>query len=82
MRPSTVIRRTTTHRAIVNHDPFARQSLVRYTYPSHKACDNCGQSPRTHGIFRYAMSPDDSSREYDISGAFCSIGCMRQYHNG
>lgn len=78
--------------AHISRDPFARQTLMRETVRCgldtfHNAtCQNCGSTsdtPRANyrRLFRYIISPD-AGRDNPIKGLFCSIECMRPYHNG
>lgn len=75
----------------INRNPFARESLHREihliynaTHQS-KSCDWCGtQGKQVKGglytrLFKYSLVPDAGRINY-ITGSFCSVGCMRDYH--
>jgi hypothetical protein len=72
---------------LVNRDPFARQELHRHQTPvntSGVTCEWCGNVKRTragkHYLYRYEVQTD-GGRKLDISGLFCSVGCMRSYYS-
>ncbi len=71
----------------ISRDPFARTELHRKTirppmnygyYGIRQTCDWCGQSRKDGTLFAYTVE-SDGGRKSDISGQFCSIGCMRSY---
>lgn len=62
----------------ISRDPFARESLHRETIKTASDCSWCGQQAK----FRYYTEPDAIYvRKNYLRGEFCSIGCMRAYHN-
>ena len=74
--------------AYISRDPFARSEIHRRPYQFlssylagvRRSCDWCGQLNRRGGLYVYSVE-SDSGRKSDIRGAFCSIGCMRSYHD-
>lgn len=71
----------------ISHDGFARQSIMRETVRTAEGCASCGMRRQNkkgrslYRLFRYCVQPDDSGRTNPIQGLFCSIGCMRTYHD-
>jgi hypothetical protein len=68
----------------VSRDPFARQTVYRRRVYATKGCLWCGQSHKTPSQMRsynfaYHVESDGGAKR-DIAGEFCSIGCMRSYH--
>ena len=63
----------------IYHDGFARYSILRQTIKKdyRTLCLFCGKDAK----FKYYIQNDDSTRLNSISGKFCSISCMRAYHN-
>ena len=63
---------------LVNRDPFARIELHRRTKPrdERRPCGWCGRE----GRFVYYVETD-GGRKADITGEFCSKGCMEAYHS-
>jgi hypothetical protein len=59
-------------------DPFARQDVRKSS--EHGKCSFCGNSNRYGKVWKYRVEPD-AGRTYEISGHFCSIGCVNAYHN-
>lgn len=66
------------NRIQTGRDPFARQDIRKTSTPG--KCLWCGQSNRYGKVWIYRVDPD-GNRPYDISGKFCSIGCLNAYHN-
>ena len=65
----------------VRHDAFGRYCLMREHAPDEK-CNWCGGERAHGGCFRYGRESDDSTCGVSWQNeAFCSIGCMRTYHN-
>jgi hypothetical protein len=61
-------------------DIYARVELHRRRGTSFKTnCDECGQQ-RPHGLYQYFYEHDGGRRDV-LTGVFCSVGCMRNYHN-
>lgn len=62
----------------INHDPYARQSLMRTKCSQFQSCTWCGSRAR----WKYGIQSDDSLRGYiDWSkGQYCSIGCYRAWN--
>ena len=69
--------------AYISRDPFAREELHRKTVnPGNNTCDWCGNLNRHDKLFQYYVEPDRINyQKNDIDGLFCSIGCMRSYHD-
>ena len=75
----------------IYHSAFARYTLSRETVRilawNHAAtCRNCGGVSHDHNgkprLFKYSREDDSygSSIHY-VPGEFCSVSCMRQYHD-
>lgn len=65
----------------ISRDSFARTELVRVTLGGCiTGCDWCGTLPPSRNLYEYATQSDGGRRE-PISGRFCSVGCMRAYHD-
>lgn len=75
---------------MISRDPFARESIYRtcnYIYNgTHQkiTCDFCGcEGKRVKGnytrLFVYSVVPDTGRVNY-IKGNFCSVQCMKGYH--
>lgn len=77
----------------LSRDPFARESLHarRVTAPSGDmghmdrlyCCDYCGTTKRTKRGRPYAYRftvESDAGRTSEIPGTFCSVSCMRTFH--
>ena len=76
---------------LISRDPFAREELHRETIRM-AGCAQCGNSRELRNggpralitgrkfLYRYFVESDSGRRAY-ISGAFCSIGCMRAYRS-
>jgi hypothetical protein len=62
-------------------DPFARNDLVhREVAARQDGCDWCGQLNRRGRLFEYGNWWDGWRIDW-FRGTFCSVGCMRSYHN-
>ena len=77
----------------IAYDPVERRSLMRLTIHSKDAIGHgiqncwCGETNGFSGLFLYAFQylrsldarpgAPDPSKLYQISGVFCSVGCMR-----
>lgn len=71
--------------AMINRDPFARESTHRERVYGKTGCTECGCTKRTPRgrayLFRYFVERDGIlSRKNYINGYFCSIDCMRAYN--
>lgn len=69
----------------ISHDGFAREYILREILHTHNLCRNscdwCGEYKKGR-LFVYYVEPEGlQSRPNRIKGMFCSIGCMRSYHN-
>jgi len=72
---------------VVSRDPFARTELVRRTvllptrgsHPHGRTCAWCGGTSARRRLFCYEVW-HDGGRTDAIPGYFCSVGCMRSYH--
>lgn len=70
--------------SLVSRDPFAREEIHRTGIrpTGDESCRFCGvsvwQTPRKR-LWRYWIETDGGTK-HEISGQFCSIGCMRSYH--
>jgi hypothetical protein len=64
----------------INRDPFSRSDLVREAIPMIERfpCSWCGFRPAR---FRYGWWSDDRPGPEWARGAFCSVGCYRDYHD-
>lgn len=78
-------------RTQISRDPFARSTLYRTRhYVTASTCAWCGQVKLTKSGARYLYAYDTESDGRDswagiktrtmLSRFFCSIGCMRSYH--
>jgi len=75
--------------AYISRDPFARTEIHRRReYDSRGVhtpadCSWCGRVKETRSghkyLFRYSIE-SDGGRKSDITGRFCSVSCMRAYH--
>ena len=66
----------------ISHDAFARRSLLRDSVETSKSCDWCGRAKKAGKLFVYSIEGDGfGARPNAIKGYFCSIQCMRSYHN-
>lgn len=66
---------------LVNRDPFARQELHRISVTTKQTCRACGAN-RKGKLYQYSIERDSLRRNSnDLSGLFCSVSCMRQYHD-
>lgn len=73
---------------LISRDPFARSELRRERVydPSQlpPGCAFCGcyrSTPSGREFLYQYRTENDSGRTHDISGLFCSVGCLRAYHN-
>lgn len=66
----------------INHDAFARTSLMRTTVRSAvPRCDWCGEQRKAGTLFSYATQSDGyGARIYPHLGLFCSKPCHDTYH--
>jgi len=71
---------------LISRDPFARTELHRdkirpaeVSYAK-QSCDWCGNERGDGSMFRYQIE-HDGGRVERIRGRFCSVGCMRSYHD-
>ena len=64
---------------LVKRDPFAREEIHRRSEGTSQTCHWCGQSRPGGRLFKYWVESDSGRVSY-IRGLFCSIGCMRSYH--
>lgn len=66
--------------SLISRDSFARQELHRETVLPHGAtCKWCGNTNGKGSLYQYSVE-SDSGRRSDIPYLFCSVGCMRDYH--
>lgn len=66
--------------ALICRDPFDRTELHRETVTAN-SCDYCGNGrPKSTKLFSY-WTESDAGRKFPIKGVFCSVSCMRTYHN-
>lgn len=73
--------------ALVSRDSFARQETHKERVYTVAGCQWCGQKKRTRSgpsgqfyLYRYSIE-NDAGRKSSINGLFCSLDCMRSYHN-
>jgi hypothetical protein len=65
----------------IARDPFARYDLIRRQEPPVTGgCAWCGGHNWTGKLFRYGTW-SDGGRQHWQDKLFCSVGCMRSYHN-
>ena len=67
----------------ISHDAFARESILRevVSVGPGRTCKYCGGVRKNQTLFQYFVESDQyGSRPNKIDGLFCSIGCMRTYH--
>jgi len=69
----------------VSRDPFAREELhKRRVYTAKETCGYCGGVKHTPKgrtfLFSYWVEKD-SGRKNSITGEFCSISCLKAFHN-
>ena len=65
----------------ISHDAFARESLLRDSVETSKSCDWCGCKKKSGKLFAYSIESDGfGARPNAIKGLFCSVTCMRSYH--
>lgn len=63
----------------IGRDSFGRfDTERRVVETAGSCCKNCGFG-RMGKLFQY-RTHSDSGTKRDISGLFCSVGCMRAYH--
>lgn len=68
--------------ALINRDPFAREEIHRETIETNESCKFCGNTRKSGKLFWYYILRDRiNNRRANIGGFFCSISCMRAYHN-
>jgi hypothetical protein len=76
----------------IYHSSFARYTIDREvihlpSWPNDtRTCTNCGNLSYDHNekprLFKYSRSSDGyGARINYIDGQFCSVSCMRQYHD-
>lgn len=72
----------------INHDPFARQSLVRQAcdYTIAYTCKWCGQKRVKQGgsarhMYHYGMERDARGGVSWHQGEFCCLSCHNAYHS-
>lgn len=68
----------------IARDPFARETIIRERNYDAGNCTWCGCMPHTTPkgrtyLFRYFVETD-GGRKNAIPGTFCSVSCMRSYH--
>lgn len=70
---------------LISRDPFARTELHRTRhYVQASTCAWCGQVKQTPKGAKYLYAYDvqsDGGRRSMVSRFFCSVGCMRSFHN-
>ena len=65
----------------ISRNPFAREELWRENYtPTDATCAWCGRLNRWRKLFIYIILTD-GGRHNTINGVFCSVDCMRSYHD-
>lgn len=71
--------------ALISHDAFARYELHRQTVTpkAGQTCSWCGNLNQKGKLFAYHTEDDASlsRQQNELSGVFCSIGCVRIYHS-
>jgi hypothetical protein len=65
--------------AFVSRDPYARSEVHRITVKTKETCRWCGNNCKDR-LFSYYVE-SDGGRQHELKGLFCSIGCLRAYHN-
>lgn len=66
--------------AYISRNPFAREELRRRSVTTSGTCGWCGGTRKNRKLFQYVIETD-GGRKFEINGLFCSISCMRTYHN-
>lgn len=69
---------------LVKRDPFARTELHKTRFTTSAGCNWCDRTKRTKAGTPYLYqfeNQSDGGRNYTITGLFCSVSCMRAYHN-
>jgi hypothetical protein len=61
-------------------DPFARHDVIRRTEDARQGCAWCGQRRSGDRLYRYGIWSDGGPMSWQDE-LFCSVGCMRSYHN-
>ena len=64
----------------IARDSFARHDMIRRKESAMQGCAWCGQKRRSSTLFRYGVW-NDGGRQHWQDELFCSVGCMRSYHN-
>jgi len=70
-------------KVFISRDPYAREEIWRQCVRTKSTCDWCGQNRKGH-LFVYSIEPDgciSTNCSNLINGKFCSIDCLRAYHN-
>jgi len=69
---------------VIGREPFARIDRVRRVVENKKGCFWCGQKRKGDKLFAYGVWRDGVSilKIGWLRGEFCSISCMRAYHQG
>jgi hypothetical protein len=70
----------------VSRDPFGRRALMRRALrpvdlTEGETCGWCGQRNGHNGLYQYGWSDDQRATVQPIPGQFCSLPCLRSYHD-
>lgn len=66
---------------VISHDAFARYELIRQTVETSSSCTWCGNRRNGGKLFQYGTLDDGVYTYPNWQRAyFCSISCMRMYH--
>ena len=63
---------------LISRDPFARWELHKRLHPSNDSCRWCEAIGR---VYQFEIHHDDKNKPDVVRGLFCSVSCMRDYHN-
>lgn len=67
---------------LIKHDAYARQELWRTSIKrGTRTCDWCGGHAAFNRLYQYHIEPDASNQKNILKGLFCSIHCLRAYHD-
>ena len=67
---------------VISHDAFGRYETIRRTVKAIDSCAWCGNARWNGRLFQYgSLSDGYGSRPNWQHEAFCSVSCMRIYHN-
>jgi len=66
----------------IYHSAFARYTRIRrVAHVRGDTCDWCGGTNARGQVYQYGTEHDDSGRQSWDEHRFCSVACMRAYHD-